>query len=172
MRFSGTYYQATEAQVARPVQDPGPPLVIAGAGERTLGQVARFADAANFGPGPAGNVGTAELAREKLNRLRRQCEAVGRRYDDILRSHFTHWLILAPDAAAVETKVARYFPDGRDQFWGANLVAGTPADALRYYQSFVDAGIQYFVVQTLDPTDEETIRLFAEQVGPKLRPAG
>jgi len=169
--FAGRHYQASDAQVPRPVQTPAPPLVIAGAGERTLAQVARLADVANFGPGPAGNVDTADAAREKLDLLRRQCEAAGRPYDDILRSHFTHWLILAPDERAVQAKVTRYFPDGLDQFWGAYLVAGTPEEAARHYQPFVDAGIQYFVLQTLDPTDEETIRLIAEQMLPWIRPA-
>jgi alkanesulfonate monooxygenase SsuD/methylene tetrahydromethanopterin reductase-like flavin-dependent oxidoreductase (luciferase family) len=169
--FAGRHYQAVDAQVPRPVQEPGPPLIIAGAGERTLAQVARLADAANFGPGPAGSVETAELAREKLDLLRRQCESFDRSYDDILRSHFTHWLILAPDERAVQAKVARYFPDGLDQFWGAYLVAGTPDDVVRHYQPFVDAGIQYFIVQTLDPTDEETICLVAEQMLPQMRSA-
>lgn len=34
--FAGAYDRAREAHVARPVQTPEPPLVIAGAGERTL----------------------------------------------------------------------------------------------------------------------------------------
>lgn len=170
--FAGRYYRATDAQVPRPVQTPTPPLVIAGSGERTLSQVARLADAANFGPGPAGQVGTADAARDKLALLRRQCEAAGRPYDDILRSHFTHWVILAPDDSAVQAKIARYFPQGLDQFWGAYLVAGTPEAVVRHYQAYVDAGIQYFVLQTLDPTDEETICLAAEQLLPLLRPVG
>ena len=69
----------------------------------------------------------------------------------------------------MRVKVARYFPNGLDQFWGAYHVAGTPEDTTRYYQPFVAAGIQYFVLQTLDPTDEETIRLVAEQVAPRTR---
>lgn len=102
--------------------------------------------------------------------LRRRCAEVGRPYDDVLRSHFSHWVILAPDERAVAAKVARYFPDGLDQFWGAHLVAATPDDAARFFQGFIDAGIQYFVVQTLDPTDEETVRLLAHEVAPRVRP--
>ena len=169
--YAGRHYRASEARVPPPIQDPAPPLVIAGAGERTLGQVARLADAANFGPGPAGHVDSAEQAREKLAVLRRHCEAIGRPYDDILRSHFTHWLILAPDERAVQAKIARYFPDGLDRFWGAYLVAGTPDAAARHYQPYVDAGIQFFVLQTLDPTDEETVRLTVEHLAPRLNPA-
>jgi alkanesulfonate monooxygenase SsuD/methylene tetrahydromethanopterin reductase-like flavin-dependent oxidoreductase (luciferase family) len=170
LSFAGQHYRATEARVPPPIQDPEPPLVIAGAGDRTLGQVARLADAANFGPGPAGNVDTAEQAREKLAVLRRHCEAIGRPYDTILRSHFTHWLILASDERSVQAKVAHYFPNGLDRFWGAYLVAGTPDAIARHYQPYLDAGIQYFVLQTLDPTDAETIRLTVEHLAPRLIP--
>jgi alkanesulfonate monooxygenase SsuD/methylene tetrahydromethanopterin reductase-like flavin-dependent oxidoreductase (luciferase family) len=168
--FEGAWYHASDAQVTPPVQRPGPPLVLAGAGERTLGQVARLADACNFGPGPAGQVDTPERAREKLADLRRQCELAGRPYQDILRSHFTHWVMLAEDDAAVQAKVARAFPRGLDYFWGKYLVARTPEGAIDYFQGFADAGIQYFVVQTLDPHDEETVRLLAERVAPVIRP--
>ena len=168
--FTGRHYAVADAQVPRPVQTPAPPLVVAGAGERTLGQVARLADVANFGPGPAGHVDTADAVPEKLALLRRQCESAGRPYEDILRSHFTHWVVLAPDEEAVQAKVERYFPDGLDAFWGAYLVAGTPETVACHYQAYVDAGIQYFVLQTLDPTDQETIRLAAEELLPRLRP--
>ena len=168
--FQGTYYRSTDAQVAPPVQRPEPPLVLAGGGERTLGQVARLADVANFGPGPAGHCDTPKDARAKLAVLRRQCESVGRPYDDVLRSHFTHWVIVAPDEGAVRAKVDRYFPNGLDQFWGAYLIARTPEGAVDYFQGFADAGIQHFVAQTLDPHDEETVRLLAERVAPAVRP--
>src|SRR5918998_1161182 len=65
--FAGRHYSVADAQGPRPCQTPAPPLVIAGAGERTLAQVARLADAANFGPGPAGHVDTADVVPEKLS---------------------------------------------------------------------------------------------------------
>ena len=169
--FRGTHYSVVDAQIPPTVQRPGPPLVLAGGGERTLGQVARFADACNFGPGPAGHVDVPEQAREKLAALRRRCEEVGRPYEDILRTHFTHWLILAEDEGAVRAKVERYFPQGLDEFWGKYLIARTPRGAIDYFQAFADAGLRYFVVQVLDPRDEETVRLLAETVAPKVRPA-
>lgn len=169
--FEGRHYRAHRANVAPPIQQPGPPLVIAGGGERTLAQVARLADACNFGPGPAGATDTADDARRRLAILHRACAEVGRPYEDVLRSHFTHWLILAPTDAEVAAKVRGYFPDGLDAFWGAYLVAGTPARAREHYQAFADAGITYFVLQTLDPGDEETIALAASELAPALMPA-
>jgi alkanesulfonate monooxygenase SsuD/methylene tetrahydromethanopterin reductase-like flavin-dependent oxidoreductase (luciferase family) len=169
--MSGKHFGAAEAQVDPPVQPGGVPIVIAGGGQKTLGQVARLADIANFGPGPAGNVDSVAEVQSRLQVLETQCRAVGRRYDAILRSLFTHWLILAPDEGAVAAKVARYFPDGLDQFWGKYLVAGTPEQTARYFQGFVDAGIEYFVVQTLDPDDEESFALIKSELVPRLQPA-
>ena len=117
---------------------------------------------------PGGTVDTPGQTREKLAVLHRQCEAIGRPADDILRSHITIWLILAPDETALRAKVERYFPDG--QVW-ARAVARTPEGAIEYFQGLVDTGIQHFVVEFFDAQDEETVRLLAERVAPAVRPA-
>jgi alkanesulfonate monooxygenase len=168
--WSGEHYRASEASVTPPVQAGGPPLVVAGGGKRTLGQVARLADACNFGPGPAGNTDTPADAAERLARLDAACVEAGRDPADILRSHFTHWLIIAETEDAVAAKVSRYFPNGLDPFWGEYLVRGTPEQVAAWYQGFADAGISYFVVQTLDPMDEESISLLGGIVAPMIRP--
>ena len=49
------------------------------------------------------------------------------------------------------------------------MVAGTPEEAITYYRMLVEAGIQYFVVESLDAADEETIRLLAEKVVPEVK---
>ncbi|MCC6792411.1 MAG: LLM class flavin-dependent oxidoreductase [Thermomicrobiales bacterium] len=167
--FEGTHYRARDARVPAPVQQPGPPLILAGGGERvTLRQVARLADVANFGPGPAGGVDTPEIARRKHEVLKRHCEEAGRPYEDILRSLFSHWVMVAPDEAALAAKVRRYFPDGLDDFWGKYLIAGTPARIVELFQRYVDAGIQHFDCQVLDPEDIETFSLLIQEVLPAL----
>lgn len=168
--MSGAHYSAASAQVDPPLQNGGVPLVIAGGGTRTLSQLARLGDVANFGPGPAGHVDSPADASDRLAVLDEECRAVGRPYDHILRTHFTHWLLLADDERAVAAKVARYFPDGLDAFWGAYLVAGTPDTVASHYRRYVDAGVEYFVVQTLDPDDEESIALVTAEVAPRLQP--
>ena len=166
--FVGKHYSLENGQVDPPLQESGPPVVIAGAGHRTLGQVVRLADACNFGPGPAGHVDTPEDARQWLAVLQSHCDGAGRPYDDILRSHFSHWVMLAPTEAALARKKERYFPQGLDEFWGQYLVAETPEAVSEVFGGFMAAGIQYFVVQTLDPDDEETISLVTGDVAPQL----
>jgi alkanesulfonate monooxygenase SsuD/methylene tetrahydromethanopterin reductase-like flavin-dependent oxidoreductase (luciferase family) len=170
--FSGDHYAVTDARVfPPPLQQPRPPLMIAGGGERvTLRQVARLADACNFIPADrAVEVGVAEEARHKFAVLRQHCAEVGRNYDDILRTHFTGWLMLAPTEAAAEAKLARYFPDGLTERQRHDRLALTPAQAIAHYQSLADAGVQHFVIQSLDAGDHETFELLAREVVPGVR---
>jgi alkanesulfonate monooxygenase SsuD/methylene tetrahydromethanopterin reductase-like flavin-dependent oxidoreductase (luciferase family) len=167
--FQGRHFTAKDARVVPPPLQGVPPFVIAGAGERTLRQVAELADVCNIGPVVTGGVDTVEQARGKLDVLRRHCDAVGRPYGNILRSHFTIWLILAEDGASVRRKVGRYFPDGLDSIWQRCVVAGTPEQVIPYYQSYADVGMQYFIAQVLDARDEETFRLLAKEVMPRIR---
>ncbi|MCD6028891.1 MAG: class flavin-dependent oxidoreductase [Thermomicrobiales bacterium] len=172
--FVGRYFSTADERVAPPpLQRPRPPLIIAGAGERvTLRQVARFADACNFGAGTqVGGVRTLDDVRRKLAVLRRHAAGLGRPYEQILKTHFTGWLMLAADEDAAAAKVARYYPDGIPDELRASRIVGTPEQVVPYYQELVDAGIQYFVVQTLDAADQETIRLLAERVAPHVAAA-
>ncbi len=167
--FTGQHYRATDARVPAPFQSPAPPIILAGGGEKvTLKQVAMLADVANFGPGPAGGVDSADVARHKHEVLERHCKESGRNYDDILRSLFNHWVMVAPTEDAVRAKIQRYFPNGLDEFWGKYLVAGTPEHVAEMFQSYVDAGIQHIVCQVLDAEDFETFELLMKSVSPAL----
>lgn len=167
-------YHSTEREriVPPPIQQPSPPLILAGGGERTaLRLVARYADASNFGPGHAtGLVRTPDEVRRKNAVLDRRCAEVRRDPRSVLRTHFTSWLMLAPTDAAARAKLAHYYPEGINEEQQFSRVVGTPAQVAAYYQSLVEAGMQYFVVQTLDAADTETIDLLAREVIPRVQP--
>jgi alkanesulfonate monooxygenase SsuD/methylene tetrahydromethanopterin reductase-like flavin-dependent oxidoreductase (luciferase family) len=167
--FEGDYFRVAPMTVRpAPVQRPKPPIMIAGGGEKTtLRQVARFADACNFGASQVvGGAATLEDIRHKLDVLRRHCDEVEREYDEILRTYFTGWLVMAPDEAALKAKIERFFPNGSERARAGMLVDGTPDAIIQHYRERAEAGIQYFVVQTLDATDTETLELLANDVMP------
>jgi alkanesulfonate monooxygenase SsuD/methylene tetrahydromethanopterin reductase-like flavin-dependent oxidoreductase (luciferase family) len=168
-------YHSTERErvVPSPVQQPTPPIILAGAGELTaLRLVARYADACNFGPGHAtGLVRTSDEVRRKNGVLDRYCREVGRDPRSVLRTHFTSWLMLSPTEAAARAKLDHYYPEGINEEQQFSRVVGTPMQVAAYYQSLVDAGMEYFVVQTLDAADTETIELLAREVMPRVLPA-
>jgi alkanesulfonate monooxygenase SsuD/methylene tetrahydromethanopterin reductase-like flavin-dependent oxidoreductase (luciferase family) len=170
--YSGRYFKTDAAHVTpSPRQRPRPPLMIAGGGERvTLCQVARFGDACNFGAGEAtGGARSTDDVRRKLAVLRGHCEAVGRPYDDILRTHFTSWIFLAETEGEARRKLERSHPQGLTEVQTLTRVVGTPESVAPHYQALADAGIQHFVVQTQDAADTETIRLLATELAPRVR---
>jgi hypothetical protein len=80
--FEGKHYQLAETNNSpQPVSTPHPPIMIGGGGEKkTLRLVAKYADACNlFG------VPVADVA-QKLEVLRRHCEAEGTDYDRISKT--------------------------------------------------------------------------------------
>ena len=75
--FEGEYYGLDRPlNLPQSLRRPHPPIMIAGDGEKkTLQLVARYADACSLRPGPQ--------VPDKLDVLRRHCEAEGRDYDEI-----------------------------------------------------------------------------------------
>jgi F420-dependent oxidoreductase-like protein len=77
--YEGKHFQLAETVcVPPPVQQPHPPILIGGSGEKkTLRLVAQYADACNlFGESP-------DVVRHKLEVLRGHCDDLGRDYDAI-----------------------------------------------------------------------------------------
>ncbi|MCZ7574194.1 MAG: LLM class F420-dependent oxidoreductase [Ardenticatenaceae bacterium] len=81
--YHGKHYQLAETiNSPQPLRKPHPPVVIGGMGEqKTLGLVARYADACNLSvaAGP-------DIIRKKLEVLKHHCEDFGRPYDEIERT--------------------------------------------------------------------------------------
>ncbi|AZZ50106.1 TIGR03560 family F420-dependent LLM class oxidoreductase [Rathayibacter rathayi] len=80
--FEGTHYRLAETlNHPVPIQQPGPPILIGGGGERkTLRLVAQYGDACNlFGTG-------ADDVAHKLDVLKRHCDELGRDYAAITRT--------------------------------------------------------------------------------------
>lgn len=172
--YRGQYHSTEDERILPPpLQRPSPPLILAGAGERTaLRLVARYADACNFGPGHAtGRARSADDVRHKNAVLDGYCLELGHDPRSVLRTHFTNWLMLAPTASAARAKRDHYYPEGINEEQRFSRVVGTPARVAAYYQALVDVGMEYFVVQTLDASDTETIELLAREVIPRVLPA-
>lgn len=167
--FQGKHFQVRDAAIRQlPVQQPFVPILIGGGGERvTLRQVAEFADVSNFAPHEwSGAAYQITDVQRKYRVLREHCQAVGRAYESILRTHYTPLLALAEDGPAVERKrAAARIPDASLR---QELVFATASEAIEHYQALADAGVQYFLV-SVNFQDEETVRIFAEEVVPAVK---
>jgi F420-dependent oxidoreductase-like protein len=130
-----------------------PPVMIAGGGEQmTLRAVARLADACNIVGGDIAEV------PHKLAVLREHCDAAGRDYDTIEKTHVEHWL-LARDAAAVAAKRERLAARGPLRGF-----VGTVSEAIDLIGQYQAAGIELLI--NGDRNDVETRELFVSDVMP------
>ena len=103
--FDGTYYQVHEhTLLPRPVQQPGPPLIIGGGGKRVLSFAARHADIVSInvnlregtgGPETAPNA-SPERTREKVAWVK---EAAGDRFDELELNALIGFVMITDDAA-------------------------------------------------------------------------
>jgi alkanesulfonate monooxygenase SsuD/methylene tetrahydromethanopterin reductase-like flavin-dependent oxidoreductase (luciferase family) len=144
-----------------PVQRPRVPLLIAGGGERvTLRWVARHADMCNL------ESRDAEELRRKLDVLRAHCDAVGRPYESIVRSHLRSRVVLAPTERAAEAKAAAL---ALVRVGGAPVRPWTPQEMVAAYAPLIRAGLQYVIVNLTEYDDLETVELLAQRVVPELR---
>jgi F420-dependent oxidoreductase-like protein len=153
--FHGRYFQVEDAILEpKPVQNPHPPVLIAGGGEQmTLRAVARLADACNLVRDDPATV------RHKLAVLRSHCDAAGRDYDTIEKTYVQAW-ILARSDAAVAAKRDRLGVGGP-----VRRFVGTVSDAIDLIGQYQDVGVELLIVSDR-PNDTETRELFAADVMP------
>ena len=153
--FEGKYYRIKDA-FCEPRPNPIPPILIGGGGEQlTLRVVAKHADMWNI-PG-----GSLENYAHKLKVLRRHCEAVGRDYDDIVKTWSAESIALAETEAEAK-RIAAASP------YSNNPIVGTPEQVAQQLQAFVDLGMTYLIVRLIDFPNSAGIELFAQEVMPRL----
>jgi F420-dependent oxidoreductase-like protein len=137
--YCGKHYQLAETlNSPAPLSKPHPAIMIGGAGEKkTLALVAKYADACNLYA-----FENTDVLRGKLEVLRRHCDSVGRRYEEIERT----------------------------AIGGINLGEGgmSTRQAIDYCRSVNSAGIQHLIISM--PRDHEIapIELMGKEVIPAV----
>jgi F420-dependent oxidoreductase-like protein len=161
--FHGRHYRVEKAWCnPKPLQQPYPPIMIGGGGEKVLLRiVAQYADRWNFG-GPV-----AEF-RHKIEVLERHCAAVGRRTQAIEKTWFGN-ILIEPDAARLEERLAKRAARGHGDAYGLNAIVGTPEQIVARIREYVAVGVTHFIamfgrVERLGATE-----LFAREVIPAFR---
>jgi F420-dependent oxidoreductase-like protein len=171
--YEGAHYRLDRVTMApRPVQEPHPPLWIAGSGERrTLALVARHGDWCNFN-GPAANVA------RKAEILADHCRRVGRDPTEIGIS----WkgdVVIAADERRVHAQVDRirqqWLARGIAQFaddagFRAGHLVGTPDEVRARIAEYQRAGCDYFICDFWN-LDDDSLELFAAEVVGRSAPA-
>lgn len=160
--FDGKYYQLLEAYCEpKPLQQPRPPLMIGGAGEKLmLRVVAKHADIWN-------TFGSPEVFRHKLGVLKEHCAAVGRNVDEIEVS-WAGMAFVTDSAEEKQEMIARAAAmfGAPVEIIAPGLLIGSPSELRDRIQQFIEVGVTYFIPILHTPTDHTTIGRFAEEVMP------
>ena len=168
--FHGRHYHITDAYLEpKPLQKPHPPIMIGGSGEQlTLRLVARHADRSNFS-------GTPENVRQKIQILEKHCDEIGRDPTSIEKTSNMAVAIAPTRREYLEDMRERFRADGaRGEFEGwlarmeASYIAGTPEECVDQLRAYTELGVSNFIIRFGDIPSLEGLRLFAEEVAPRL----
>jgi alkanesulfonate monooxygenase SsuD/methylene tetrahydromethanopterin reductase-like flavin-dependent oxidoreductase (luciferase family) len=152
--------------ITRPksLQDPYPPLWIAGGGERrTLRLVAEYGDFSNVS-------GDVETFRHKSRVLAGHCEDVGRDYEEIGRS--VHLMsVIGRDEADLAAKlaIAAERRNCTPEKFAEEHFAVTVDQAIDMLGEFRDEGCSDMILYFYDMGRGDSLELFASDVMPALR---
>ena len=154
--FRGEYYEVRgHTLTPRPVQRPGPPLIIGGGGKRVLSFAARHADIVSINANLREGTGGVETAADMTpDRTRRKLawvkEAAGDRFDDLELNALIGFAIVTDDAAGLAAQMAPAFGiDPADALHVPVALAGTldeMAEELRWRRE--EYGISYWSIES------------------------
>ena len=153
--FQGEHYRITELDgLPKPVQQPGPPLLIGGGGPKMLALVGRHADIAGINPSiPKGYADASTVAEVRPATLDRKLatlkEAAGARFADMELNILVFASTIGPDASAKREQFAQMFGvtvedlDASPYAW-----VGSPSEIADQLRAARERwGVSYFVVQ-------------------------
>ncbi|MGE5635773.1 MAG: TIGR03560 family F420-dependent LLM class oxidoreductase [Nocardioidaceae bacterium] len=167
--FAGRHYRLEDVDARpKPVQRPGPPLIVGGhAGPRSARLAARFADEYNT------YSATAADCRERRQRVAEACEREGR--DPLPLSLMTGFLVGSDRAELLERarRLGRWRgDDGQPEDTLAALpeswVAGTIPEALAKLRELEDAGVERVMLQHLLHEDLDAVALIGRELAPAV----
>jgi len=154
--FHGAHYEVRgHTLTPRPVQRPGPPLIIGGGGKRVLSFAARHADIVSINPNLREGTGGVETAadttpartRTKVSWVR---EAAGARFDDLELNALIGFVLVTDDAQSLAEGMAPAFGiDPSDALHVPVALVGTldeMAEELRWRRE--EYGISYWSIES------------------------
>ena len=159
--FEGKFYKVDKAIcMPKPLQKPHPPIMIGGDGEKTLLRlVAKYGDACNlFG-------GNTAVIKHKLSVLKKHCKAVGRDYNEILKTELLHVIIAKNSREAASIAEEEGISPERLK---SRTIFGSPAQVKTGIRELADAGLEYLILNMPPMREETMLKQFAEEVIPSL----
>lgn len=164
--FTGTHYQVEGVTCPRPVQQPRPPVLIAGSGRRMLTLAGRVADIVGISPVGGANTGLADFGHalggsgmrieEQLGWVR---AGAGERFEDVVISVSAHHLRKGEDIAEAADELAATWGTTPEHVLASpHVLLGSTGEIIETLQERRQRyGISYVVFLGADVGDVEPI---------------
>lgn len=166
--FKGKHYSIKNAICSpKPIQNPHPPIMVGGAGQKLIAVAAKHATRYNH------PFGTSEILQSKIEMLKIQCRKIKRNFNDIENSVLLRVLVgkdkddikqIVTQLKKKNESISEFIMRSKD-----SIALGTPDEVIDYLQKYVDIGISYFIVNFIGLSNSlEMLSLFSKKVRPKL----
>ncbi len=162
--YNGEHYSIEDAFLEpKPIQDPYPPILVGGNGEKLiLKSVARYADEWN------GLILKPEELKNKLDVLKNHCKNFDRNYSDIEKT-ILNFMLIRDTKKEAEKTYKEFIEDiegkiPREDYYG---LVGSPQDIIDQIQKYEDIGTDMIIFLAIQ-NDSETIHRFCNEIAPKF----
>jgi len=157
--INGKHYRITDAY-CEPKPNPIPPIMVGAFGPRMLQLTAKFADEWNVSS--TGLIGYRRLVSE----FEQACSAVGRDSASVKRSWCGGCSCAPTQAEAKRFAGDRYNANNPEDDFG---FVGTPGQVIEQMRSFIDLGVDVFMVDCGGFPNLTTLEMLVKEVLPVLR---
>ncbi|MEK6833951.1 MAG: TIGR03560 family F420-dependent LLM class oxidoreductase [Thermoproteota archaeon] len=166
--FKGKHYSIKNA-ICRPnpIQNPHPPIMVGGSGQKLIAVAAKHATRYNH------PFGTPEILQSKIEMLKIQCKKIKRNFNDIENSVLLRVLVgkdkddikqIITQLKKKNESISEFIMRSKD-----SIALGTPDEVIEYLQKYVNIGISYFIVNFIGLSNTlEMLSLFSKKVRPLL----
>jgi F420-dependent oxidoreductase-like protein len=160
VNFEGKYYRLRDAVfLPKSVQQPHPPIMIGGGGEkRTLRTLAKYGDVMNVS-------GTPSIVREKIAVLEQHCRDVGRDPAEITKTAFGTMVVT--DNSGLIDRLAPMFGAGfglSPEEAKNQLPIGPPAHVRSIIDQYAELGVTEFITSSQGPWKREVYQRINDEV--------
>ncbi len=166
--FEGRHYRFADAPCEPPPVGGSIPILIGGAGVRTMRLAAKAAQCWNLPDGQYG-IDLPRL-RDKVDALARYCEEAGRDPAEIERS-MSLTLFVDDDSRSLERRLSafREYRGWDDETTRRHCVLGTPEAVVEQLRQFEAAGLDHFMIHLVPGVNYGDLATFTEACLPHLR---
>ncbi|MEM7118274.1 MAG: LLM class flavin-dependent oxidoreductase [Chloroflexota bacterium] len=152
--FAGQHYQISNAY-CEPLLEKPPTIMIGGGGKTTMRLAAKHADWWNLSDV------NFEAFKARMDILEGHCHNLGRDFSTIRKTWFGRLVL----GNSMEEARERGLAQGRSHYDGWTLegaLVGTVADVLEQIRPFVEADVDYFMLEILDVEKPEILEMVLE----------